>query len=259
MSGSITHRKIRFGILGTSRIAKKSAIPAIIASEEAELAMIGSRSIESARICAEESGCADFGTYDDALANPDIDAVYISLPNSLHEEWTIKAAQAGKHIWCEKPAALTAGSAERMVEAARANHVRLMEGFTFLSHPQHAIVREIIGAGKIGEVASFTGTFAYPRPQGGDIRLDRMLGGGILYDAAVYPIRASSMIFDGNPEYVECTLSIDPDLGVDTHADLTLTYPEGRIASITASSASAVISCRVGLSRSTATSMQYSW
>src|SRR4051812_31384657 len=126
-------KKIRFGVIGTSRIAKKSAIPAIVDSEFATLTMIGARQPEKAAAYAQEFGCR-LGTYEDVL-NSDIDAVYISLPNSLHEEWTIKAANARKHVWCEKPAALSYGSAKRMVEAAKKNGVRLMEGFMFTYHP----------------------------------------------------------------------------------------------------------------------------
>src|SRR3989344_3842824 len=106
-------KKIKFGIIGCSRIARKSAIPALLASAHAELVMVGSRTILDAKACAEQFNCA-FGTYEAVLAHPDIDAVYISLPNSLHEEWVVKAAAAGKHIWCEKPATLTYASAQRM-------------------------------------------------------------------------------------------------------------------------------------------------
>ena len=223
---------VRFGILGTSRIAKRSVIPAIIASSEAELAMIGSRSIEQARECAQAFGCDSYGTYEDVLANPDIDAVYISLPNSLHEEWTIKAAQAGKHIWCEKPAALSYESAKRMVTAAKQNNVRLMEGFMFLHHPQHAKVLDIIKSGALGILQSFKGAFVFPRPEADNIRLSPELGGGILNDAGTYPIRASRHIFDDEPESFSATLVIDEKTGVDTQFDATLTFPENRIATI---------------------------
>lgn len=225
-----TDGKIRLGVLGASRIAKKSGIPAIIASDEAELVMIGSRSAESAAACAAEFGCAAFGTYNDVVANPAIDAVYISLPNSLHEEWTMRAAQAGKHVWCEKPAGLSFASAERMVAACEENGVRLLEGFMFLWHPQHALVRQLIEDGAIGELRSFSGTFSLPMPAEGNIRLDASLGGGVLNDAGTYPLRASRMIFDDEPTSISCTLAIDSVTRVDTNAEVTLSYPNGRIA-----------------------------
>src|SRR3989344_3722266 len=139
-----TKKKIRFGVIGCSHIAKKAALPALLDSPLAELVMVGSRSYEHAQECAQGFGCDSYGTYEEVLENKDVDAVYISLPNSLHEEWAVKAAEAGRHVWCEKPAALTYASAERMIAAAQKNNVRLMEGFMFLSHPQHARVRNLI-------------------------------------------------------------------------------------------------------------------
>jgi D-xylose 1-dehydrogenase (NADP+, D-xylono-1,5-lactone-forming) len=227
-----TQKKIRFGVIGCSRVAKKSAVPAIIDSQFAELAMIGSRSPENARTCAEELGCSSSGTYEDVLNNKDVDAVYISLPNSLHEDWTVRAAHARKHVWCEKPAALTHASAKKMVEACKENNVRLMEGFMFLYHPQHAMVKELIRDGAIGEVLGFEGRFALPMPDAGNIRRNAGLGGGSYNDAGAYPIRASSMIFNEVPESVACTLTIDPDMQVDVAADVVMDYSNGRSARI---------------------------
>ncbi|OGG72641.1 hypothetical protein A3A38_00160 [Candidatus Kaiserbacteria bacterium RIFCSPLOWO2_01_FULL_53_17] len=220
-------KKIRFGVLGASRIAKKAAIPAIVDSEYAELAMVGTRSPEKASDLSVPTG-----TYEDVLSSKDVDAVYISLPNSLHEEWTVKAAEAGKHVWCEKPAALSYESAERMIAAAQKNNVRLMEGFMFLHHPQHAKVLEIIKSGVLGEITSFEGRFAYPMPDAGNIRLEAELGGGIYNDALVYPIRASRFVFGEEPGSILCNLTMDPTLGVDVKAEATLTYSGGRTASI---------------------------
>lgn len=223
-------KKIRFGVIGASRIAKKAAIPAIIGSESAELSIVGSRSPERAREFAEQFGCAH-GSYEDVLES-DIDAVYISLPNSMHEEWAVKAAEAGKHIWCEKPAALTYESAKRMAGAAQKNNVRLMEGFMFLYHPQHAKVLEIIRSGTLGDITGFEGRFAYPIPEAGNNRLKPELGGGIYNDAAVYPIRASRFVFGAEPESISCNLTIDPEPSVDVKAEISLTYSNNRIAVI---------------------------
>ncbi|MEK7509211.1 MAG: Gfo/Idh/MocA family oxidoreductase [Patescibacteria group bacterium] len=220
------HNKIRFGVLGASRIAKKAAIPAIIASTHAELAMVGSRTPANV-----QGFDCPASSYENVLANPNIDAVYISLPNSLHEEWSVRALEAGKHVWCEKPAALSYASAQKMVTAARANNVRLMEGFMFLYHPQQKRVREIIQSGTLGEITGFEGRFAFPMPDVGNIRLNARLGGGIYYDALVYPIRASRFAFGEEPQSITCNLTIDPALGVDVKADATLTY-SGRTASI---------------------------
>lgn len=228
----ITKTKIRFGVIGCSRTAKKNALPALIDSPLAKLVMTGSRSPEDARACAEQFGCVAYGTYEEVLANADIDAVYISLPNSLHEEWTIKAAQAGKHAWCEKPAALTYASAQKMVAACKKNNVRLMEGFMFLYHPQHAKVMELIREEVLGELLAFDGCFSYPMPDAGNIRHNLALGGGSYNDSASYPIRASRMILAGEPESVACTMKVDPSTGVDVKAVMLLNYSNGRSAFI---------------------------
>lgn len=229
---SSAQQRIRFGVIGCSRTAKKNALPALLNSPFAELVMVGSRSPEHARACAEQFGCASYGTYEEVLASKDVDAVYISLPNSLHEEWTIKAAQAGKHAWCEKPAALTYASAKRMVAACRKNNVRLMEGFMFLYHPQHARVKELIRDGTLGEILNFDGRFAVPMPDAQNIRRNAALGGGSYNDAGSYPLRASRMLFDAEPESVVCTLSMDTETQVDIRAEVTLNYPMGRTARI---------------------------
>lgn len=234
---SFLMKKIRFGVIGCSRIAKKNALPALIDSQFAELVMLGSRSPEHARTCAEQFGYASYGTYEDVLDNKNVDAVYISLPNSLHEEWTVRAAQAGKHVWCEKPAALTYASAKGMVAACKKNNVRLMEGFMFLYHPQHAKVKELIREGVLGELLTFDGCFAFPMPDAGNNLRNRELGGGSYNDAGAYLIRASRMIFNEEPESVACNLTIDPATGVDVKADMLLNYPNGR---------SALLSCAFG-------------
>lgn len=226
-----SHTQILFGVLGCSRVAKRSVLPALAASPYAELRLVASRSFDNADACAKMYGCRA-GAFEDVLADPDIDAVYISLPNSLHEEWAIKAAEAGKHIWCEKPAALSYESAERMVAAARKNSVRLMEGFMFRSHPQHAKVREMIDAGILGTLLTFEGCFAVPMPATSANSLNKDLGGGCFSDAGMYPIAASRMIFDEEPESVACTLVMDPHTGVDVKVDMVLAYPGGKSAHI---------------------------
>ena len=143
---------IRFGIIGCSRIAKRSVIPAILKSEFAELKMIGSRAVDKAKEFSKEFNCQDYGTYEDVISEDSVDAVYISTPVGLHEELAIKAASAGKHIYCEKSSTTSFGSAKRMIESAKQNNVRIIEGLMFRFHPQHAKVKEMIENNKIGEV-----------------------------------------------------------------------------------------------------------
>ena len=232
-AGAISNgtRKIRFGVLGYSRVAKRSVLPALADSVHAELVIVGNRNVEKAQECAEQYGCA-IGSYEEVLASKGVDAVYISLPSSLHEEWSIKAAEAGKHVWCEKPAALSYSSAKQMVEAARKNNVRLMEGLMFRLHPQHAKVRALIDDGTLGELLTFDGCFAVPMPGREANILKSELGGGVLNDAAVYPIRASRMIFNAEPIRVACSLTMDSHTGVDVKVDMLLIYPNGKSAHV---------------------------
>src|SRR3989344_1836303 len=212
---SLPSKKIRFGILGCSRVAVKNMIPALQDSQFAELAMVGSRTGAS---------------YESVITDKNIDAIYISLPNSLHEEWTVKAANAGKHVLCEKPAAISFSAAKNMVEAAKRNKVRILEGFMFRYHPQHAKVKELITSGAAGNCLHFEGVFGYPAPAPENIRMKPELGGGSFYDAMPYPVYASRMIFAEEPESVSCKLQIDPKSGVDAKADIYMTYPGGKTA-----------------------------
>ena len=196
-------KTLKFGIIGCSRIAKRSVIPAIIKSEFAELEIIGSRSTDKAKEFASEFNCKKFGTYEDVISDDSVDVVYISTPIGTHAEWSIKATEAGKHVYVEKSSAADYDSARRMVESAKENNVRLMEGFMFRFHPQHQKVKELIKEGKIGEVKSFNGVFGFPAFPEGDIRYAPLSkGGGFLKDAGCYPICASRMIFDEEPHEV---------------------------------------------------------
>jgi predicted dehydrogenase len=219
--------RIRIGVLGCSRIAKRSVFQAIRNSSNAQLVIIGSRDAEKARERAQQFGCSS-GSYEDVLAS-DIDAVYVSLPNTLHEEWVIKAARSGKHVWCEKPAAITYRSAKKMVVACKKAKVRLMEGFMFRYHPQHAKVKDLIKSGIIGDVFRIEAFFAFPMPEGGNI-LNAQLGGGAYYDAMPYPIAASRMIFGEEPLRALSSIEIDAVRAIPTRADMILQYPEGKTA-----------------------------
>lgn len=226
---------MRFGILGYSHIAKKSAIPALMSSKNATLITIGSQRGAKTYLQEQKESNIIFATYEEVLSNPDVEAVYISLPNSLHETWAIKAAEAGKHVWCEKPIALSYESAKKITEAGRKNDVHIREGFTFLSHPQHQYIKKLIQRNEIGNISTFYGQFTFPMPDKGNIRLDKELGGGTYLDAAVYPIRASRFFFEVEPTSVFCHLTENPTLGIDIKADIILSYPEGKVAHISSS------------------------
>ena len=223
---------LKFGIIGCSRIAKRSVIPAILKSKFAELEMIGSRTQEKSKEFANEFNCKKYGTYDDVISDDSIDAVYISTPIGTHAKWSNKAASAGKHVYCEKSSTDSLISAREMVECSKQNNVRLMEGFMFRSHPQHQKVKELINDGKIGEMKSFSGVFGFPAFPEGDIRYDAGLGGGFLNDSGCYPICASRMIFNEEPVTVGCQFNLN-SAGVDVKGTSFLIYKNQKSATIT--------------------------
>ena len=224
---------LKFGIIGCSRIAKRSVIPAILKSKFAELEMIGSRTQEKSKEFANEFNCKKYGTYDDVISDDSIDAVYISTPIGTHAKWSNKAASAGKHVYCEKSATDSFTSAKEMVEYSKNNNVRIMEGFMFRFHPQHKKVKELINNNKIGDLDSFYGSFGFPSFPEGDIRYNKELGGGFLNDSGCYPICASRMIFTQEPLSVFYHNSIDSKTGVDVKGTSILTYKNNKTASIT--------------------------
>jgi len=224
---------LRFGIIGCSRIAKQSVIPAILKSEFAELQMIGSRSVDRAKEFSSEFNCKNYGTYEDVISDESVDVVYISTPIGTHEEWAIKAANAGKHVHCEKSSTTSFESAKKMIENSKQNNVRIMEGFMFRFHPQHQKVKDLINNNKIGDLVSFNGTFGFPAFPEGDIRYNKKLGGGFLNDSGCYPICASRMIFEEEPIGVSCNLSIDAKAGVDVRGTSYMIFDKEKTASIT--------------------------
>ncbi len=223
-------KKIRFGIIGCSRVALKGMLPALVDSNLVELAMIGSRSEGKAREIALQFNCKKFGSYEDVLIDKDIDAVYVSLPNAMHEEWAIKAANSGKHVLCEKPAAISYDAAKKMVDAAKKNNVRMLEGFMFRYHPQHSKVREFIENGTLGELLKIEGCFGYAMPDKKSNALSKKLGGGSFNDQVPYPVYTSRMLFGEEPESVRCTIYYDSEYEVSVKTDIMLNYSEGKTA-----------------------------
>ena len=227
--------RLKFGIIGCSRIAKRSVIPAILKSEFTELEMIGSRSPNKAKEFANEFSCDKFGSYEDVISDDTINAVYISTPIGTHAELSNKATSAGKHVYCEKSSTTSLESAIQMIECAKENNVRLMEGFMFRHHPQHQKVKKFINEKKIGDLLSFNGMFGFPAFPKDDIRFNHELGGGFLNDAGCYPICASRMIFDEEPISVACKLQHENEdgTGVDVKGTSILSYKNQKTASVT--------------------------
>jgi xylose dehydrogenase (NAD/NADP) len=206
------NRKLRWGVMSTALIATGSVIPGIRASETGEVAAIASRELEKARTKADELGIAKaYGSYEELLGDPDIDAIYIPLPNHLHMEWTIRAAEAGKHVLCEKPLAMNTEEVERMVEACANAGVLLSEAFMYRHHPRYEAIKQLIRSGEIGEVRSILGNFTYNNADDkGNIRYRRDMGGGAIYDVGCYPINAARLILGAEPEAVTVHAQLSP-------------------------------------------------
>ena len=223
-------KNIRFGIIGCSRIAESTTIPAIINSSNTELSFIGSRSIEKAEKFASKFNCKNFGTYEDVMESDLVDVVYISVPVGLHAKYCLESSEHGKHVLCEKSSTVSLTEALKMVSSCKENHVRLMEGFMFRFHPQHSKVKELISQKKLGDLFHFAGYYGFPPMPHDDIRFKQKLGGGILNDAGCYPICASRIVFNEEPKGILCNLDFDKKNQVDVKASIFLDYSNGKTA-----------------------------
>lgn len=221
---------VRFGIIACSSVARRRFLPALGASTTARLERVGSRDAAKAERFAREFSCAKHGDYESVLNDPEVDAVYVSTPPSLHEEWVLRALDSGKHVLCEKPAFPTFAAASEAGKRSRANGVRLMEGYVFKFHPQHATVRSLIEQGRIGKPRFFQAEFTYPRPPEDDIRLNPALEGGVFRDSAGYPVAAALLQMPGEPEAVFCQLGFDSAAGVDNALCLWMRFTSGETA-----------------------------
>ena len=218
---------VRWGVLSTANINRK-VVPATRAAERCEVVAIGSRDRGRAEAAASELGIARaYGSYDEVLADPDVDAVYISLPNHLHPEWTIAAASAGKHVLCEKPLAMTAAEAEGMITACEAEGVLLMEAFMYRLHPTWEAVREIAASGRIGELRSVQSWFSYFNDDPTDIRNIPETGGGALFDIGCYSVNLSRMLFAAEPTRTQARVLRGPAMGIDVLTSGILEFPGG--------------------------------
>lgn len=211
--------KIRWGILSTANIAQTELVPAIFRAKNAEVIAIASRGSKVHQVALDLNIPKAYEKYDELLEDPNIDAVYIPLPNHLHKEWVFKAAKKGKHVLCEKPISLTAEEAYEMVEVCQKYNVKFMEAFMYQFHPQHARVKEIISSGEIGEVKLIKSSHSfYFQDRDGDIRMNEDMGGGSIYDVGCYSIHAIRNVLNSEPTEVHVYANIDFDTNVDTSA-----------------------------------------
>lgn len=221
--------KVRWGILGTAKIALAKVIPAMQRSEWCEITAIASRDLSKAKAAASELNIPNaYGSYEELLADNSIEAVYNPLPNNLHVPWTVKAAAAGKHVLCEKPIALNANEARALIEVRNRTGVRIQEAFMVRTHPQWLETRRLIHSGRIGTLRSITGFFSYFNPDPTNIRNQLELGGGALMDIGCYPITISRFMFETEPSRVLSLIERDATTGTDTLTSAVLDFPNGR-------------------------------
>ena len=217
---------LHWGILGTARISR-ALIPPLRASTRNELVAVASRSREQAEAHAQQWNIPRvFGSYEAMLADPDIDVIYNPLPNGLHAEWTIKAAQAGKHVLCEKPLGVSAEEVDAMSDAARQAGVVVAEGFMYRHHPQTLKVKELVDEGAIGKVRLVRGSFTFNLTRPGDVRLDPALRGGSIWDVGCYPISYARYVIGAEPVEVFGWQVTGPS-GVDEAFTGQMCFPKG--------------------------------
>ncbi len=219
--------KFRWGILSTANIGRKAMIPALKKTPMAEVLAVASRDGEKAKTFAEELGIPrSYGSYQALLEDPEVDAVYIPLPNHLHKEWTIRAAEAGKHILCEKPLALNAAECETMIAAANENGMILMESFMYRYHPRILAAAEMVRSGKIGSLKTIETGFTFFMHNRDDIRMKPEMGGGALMDVGCYCVNISRLMAGRMPVAVQAQAVWAPS-GVDDQLVGVLDFGEG--------------------------------
>ena len=227
-------RKVSWGVLSVAKIGLDQVLPAMQRGDVARIDAIASRDLSRAKAAAAKLGVAKaYGSYEELLADPTIEAIYNPLPNELHVEWTVRALEAGKHVLCEKPIALSAAEAETLI-AARARTGKLVaEAFMVRHHPQWRRAREIVRSGAIGEARAIQTFFAYRLLDPANIR-NRPPGGGGLYDIGCYAIATARYAFAAEPTRVVAALDVDPAFGTDRLASALIEFPGGRHLTFTA-------------------------
>ena len=224
--------KVKWGVLGTADIARGQTIPGMMLAEHCERYAVAGRRLEKAESYRAEFGFQKaYGSYDELLADPEVQAVYIPLPNDIHCEWTIKALKAKKHVLCEKPLALCEAQVKEMFAAAEENGVLLMEAFAYLHSPFVKAVKAELDAGTIGEILYFESEFIAGRRPDTDIRLKKETGGGAFYDLGCYPLSMALWMIGKEPDEVKATAQFS-EKEIDLFTSAVLLYGNGPVAKI---------------------------
>lgn len=220
---------VRWGILSTARIGTEKVIPAIQQGTSCDVTAIASRTLDAARAAADRLHIPKaYDSYEALLADPDVDAIYIPLPNHLHVLWSIKALEAGKHVLCEKPIGLSAAEGQLLVEAAQAHpHLKVMEAFMYRHHPQWQRALHLLREGHIGTLRTVHSFFSYFNADPANIRNNADIGGGGLMDIGCYNISLSRLLFDAEPRRVCGIIEFDPAFNTDRLASALLDFGDG--------------------------------
>ncbi len=223
------NKKVRWGVLGVANIAVKKVIPAMQLGEWSEVTAIASRDLQKAQRAAGELHISKaYGSYEELLADPEVEAIYNPLPNHMHVPWSLRSAEAGKHVLCEKPISLSVGEAERLLAVRDRTGVKIGEAFMVRTHPQWLKTLDLVRSGRIGELRSITGYFGYHNRAPANIRNMREYGGGALMDIGCYPVTTSRFIFGEEPRRVLGLVERDPDFGIDRLTSAVLDFPSGQ-------------------------------
>jgi predicted dehydrogenase len=207
---------VRWGVLGASNFARKVSLPGMISGPLTHVVALASRDIGKARAAAQSLGIAKaFGSYEELLADPDIEVIYNPLPNHMHAEWTARAARAGKHVLCEKPIALNAREAETLIAVQRDTGKLISEAFMIRNHPQWRQAKAWIESGRIGDLLGVQTAFSYFNRDATNIRNRKEVGGGALYDIGCYAVNTSRYLFGREPLRAVALIERDPDFGTD--------------------------------------------
>jgi predicted dehydrogenase len=221
--------KVRWGVLGNAKIAREKVIPAMQKGEHCVVTAMATQRLEESKPVAERLGIAKvYGSYEELLADPEIDAIYNPLPNHLHVPWSIKAAAAGKHVLCEKPIGLSVTQAEQLIAARDQYGVQMGEAFMARTHPQWLKALELARDGSLGELRLVLGGFSYFNRDAANIRNKADLGGGALMDIGCYPVTLSRMLFREEPQSALASIERDPDFGTDRFTSAILEYSGAR-------------------------------
>jgi predicted dehydrogenase len=210
-------RRVKWGVLSTSRFAQTQLLPALARCEHVELVAIASRDGARARSVAASFGIPRaYGSYEELLADPEVDVVYNPSPNHLHVPWSIKALEAGKHVLCEKPIGLTAAQAQTLLDVSRRHpRLKVMEAFMYRLHPQWQRAAQIVRAGGVGEPRLVQSVFSYFNDDPGNVRNQAEIGGGALLDIGCYTISIARFVFGAEPRRVLGLVDTDPRFGTD--------------------------------------------